>query len=73
MAFLFLFTIFTVVFDVKTTAPAVVVATGVTADTYLTISEVIFCSTTLCGGHFPCTTNARNYATALCDDATVPQ
>ena len=45
MAFLFVFTIFTVVFDVKTTNPAVVVATGVTADASLTISKVILCST----------------------------
>ena len=46
MAFLFVFIIFTVVFDVKTTTPAVVVATGVMTNAYLTISEVISCSTT---------------------------
>ena len=45
MDFLFVFTIFTVVFDVKTTTPEVVVATGVTTDASLTISEVISCST----------------------------
>ena len=45
MAFLSVFTIFTVVFDVKTRTPAVVVATRVTTDASLTIYNIISCST----------------------------